>query len=50
MAIGRNPYDMTAIFTGLVDDVRLTMRALPPDEFGPINPSQGRPAVPLNDE
>ena len=50
MAIGRNPYDMTAIFTGLVDDVRLTMRALPPAEFGPINPSQGRPAVPLNDE
>jgi len=39
MAVGRNPYDMSSIFTGLVDDVRVTARALKPAEFGPLNPS-----------
>lgn len=46
MAVGRNPYDMTSIFTGLVDDVRVTARALKPDEFGPVNPSVAQPALP----
>ena len=46
MAIGRNPYDMTSIFTGLIDDVRVTARALKPSEFGPVNPDEQRPAPP----
>ena len=46
MAIGRNPYDMTSIFTGLIDDVRVTARALKPSEFGPVNPAGERPAPP----
>jgi hypothetical protein len=46
MAIGRNPYDMTSIFTGLIDDVRVTARALKPSEFGPVNPDEERPAPP----
>lgn len=46
MAVGRNPYDMTSIFTGLVDDVRVTARALKPDEFGPLNPARSQPSAP----
>ena len=46
MAVGRNPYDMTSVFTGLIDDVRVTARALKPDEFGPLNPSVAQPASP----
>jgi hypothetical protein len=41
-----NPYDMTSIFTGLIDDVRVTARALTPGKFGPVNPGEQRPAPP----
>ena len=47
MAIGRNPYDHTSIFTGLVDDVRITASALTPDEFGPVTPGKAQPADPV---
>jgi hypothetical protein len=47
MAIGRNPYNMTSIFTGLVDDVRITARALTPGEFGPVAPGKAQPADPV---
>ena len=46
MAVGRNPYNMTSIFTGMIDDVRITARALQPSEFGPVNPADKRPANP----
>lgn len=50
MSVGRNPYDMSSIFTGLVDDVRVTARALKPDEFGPLNPSVAQPASPAHNQ
>jgi len=46
MGIGRNPYDMSNIFNGFIDDVRLTARALDPSDFGPRAPGQTRPAPP----
>ncbi|MDO8432585.1 MAG: LamG domain-containing protein, partial [Candidatus Binatus sp.] len=33
-------------FSGLIDDVRITARALSPAEFGPINPLSQKPALP----
>ena len=50
MAVGRNPYDMTSVFTGLVDDVRATARTLKPGEFGPLNPAVVQPAPPALNE
>ena len=46
MGIGRNPFDGTSIYTGLIDDVRLTAKALPASGFGPLNPRPTRPAEP----
>ena len=46
MGIGRNPYDMSNVFNGFIDDVRLTARALRPSEFGPVAPGKDRPAAP----
>ena len=46
MGVGRNPFNGTSIFTGLIDDVRLTAKALSADEFGPLNPRPTRPAEP----
>lgn len=45
-----NLYDMTSVFTGLVDDVRVTARALKPDEFGPLSPAHSQPSAPANNQ
>ena len=50
MAVGRNPYDMTSVFNGLVDDVRVSARALKPDEFGPLNPGVSQPSAPAHNQ
>ncbi len=42
--IGRNPFNGSSIFTGLIDDMRITAEAL--TAFGPIDPSKARPAEP----
>lgn len=46
MGIGRNPFNASSPFTGLLDDFRMTARVLAPSEFGPVNPLRGKPAEP----
>lgn len=43
MAVGRNPYNMTSIVTGLVDDVRVTARV----EAGRVESGQPGRGAPL---
>ncbi|MBM4082340.1 MAG: LamG domain-containing protein [Planctomycetes bacterium] len=42
VSLGYNSVTEGAFYRGLMDEVRLSARALPPDEFGPHNPLSGR--------